>query len=251
MTYPPPPNGQPYYPPPPGCGQQVPPQGYEQAQYTYTPPQPPRVPSPYGWGIWVTIIGAVMLFAGIAAPTLATATSSVDCSSLEQRVEWLTGEYEAAKQRRAALPPSLASTAADRTVTEASKARSEAILERDRCNATANTEAANGIGGVALFIGSFAPLVIGIGLTRILAGGDLMTRVGSAVHRRWRAVRAARPARQQFAPVPPQPQPVYEQPQYAQEYPAYDDDEPAPEPEPERPREGWGNRRNLNFGGDD
>lgn len=265
MTYPngQPTNGQPYYQ---GYGQQVPPQEPYPQQAYYPPqqqgyqqqPQPAqRQPTPYGWGIWVTLIGVLMLFAGLAAPALA---STPDCTSQERRVSTLTADLEAAQASRNAIPTTSRTqrAAADRRVTEVSKQRNTAILDRDRCKGSANTGAASGVASLVVL---FAPLTIGIGMTRILAGGDLMTRLGAAVHRRVAQARASRPARtSEFAPVQPQPQQVYEpQPQpFVQDFPmdyaepaAATATEPEPTPEPERPREGWSNRRNLNFGGDD
>ncbi|MFV8275823.1 hypothetical protein [Mycobacteroides abscessus] len=258
MTYPngQQPNGQAYYQQPPqGYGQPYPPQ----ESFPQQPQPAPRIPSPYGWGIWVTLIGVLMLFAGLAAPALASATPSVDCSAQERRVSTLTADLEAAQASRNAIPTTSRTqrAAADRRVTEVSKQRNEAIIDRDRCKGAANEGAAAGIGSLVVLIGSFAPLTIGIGVTRILAGGDLMTRLGGGVHRRVARARASRPAHPQFAPVQTQPQQVYEQqPQFVQDFPMdYADEptapEPEPTPEPERPREGWGARRNLDFGGGD
>lgn len=252
MTY-----QQPYYQ---GYGQQPNGQPYPQQRYQQQPYPAPRIPSPYGWGIIATAIGVLMLFAGLAAPALTSATPSVDCTSQERRVSTLTADLEAAQASRNAIPATSRSqrAAADRRVTEVSKQRNTAILDRDRCASTANTGAASGVASLVVLIGGFAPLTIGIGITRILAGGDLLTRLGGAVHRRVARVRASRPA-PQFAPVQPQPQQVYEpQPQFVQDFPMdYDEPaaptpnpEPEPTPEPERPREGWGTRRNLDFGGD-
>lgn len=253
MTYPQqPPNGQAYYPQHGHDGQVV----YvpQQQQYPYPAYPAPRIPSPYGWGIWVTLIGVLMLFAGLAAPALASGTPSADCSAQEQQVERLTREYEAAVSRRDSIPLTnrAARAAAHEAALDASKKRSAAINERIKCTSTANTGAAPSLAGFVVLIGGFAPLTIGIGMTRILAGGDLMTRLGGGVHRRVARARASRPA-PQFAPVQPQPQPMYEQPQpFVQDFPVDYDEPAAPTaPEPERPREGWSNRRNLNFGGDD